>query len=205
MKTPDRIQLRARYGDEQVLVVPSVALQQVPTGVSALADPTAMLQAASYRPRWQVEHDPSWRQFVCYIVLRQQRNLFLTERLRAQGEARLHSLFSVGVGGHINLEDGADPLQSGWRRELAEELNLGWAPAEALPWAVINDLSNAVSQDHVGVLYLVDVPSDGQVSIRETEKMRGEFVAIDLISKDYHSRLESWSQLVVDWLQKAQI
>jgi len=188
-----------------VLVVPAMALQDLPIGISTLADPTRMLQAASYRPRWQVEHDPAWRQLVCYIVLRQQQSLFLTERLQAQGEARLHSLFSVGVGGHINLEDGAEPLRSGWRRELAEELNLGWAPAEALPCAAINDLSNAVSQDHVGVLYLVDVPTGGQVSIRETEKMRGEFVAVDLISKDYYSRLESWSQLVVDWLRKAQI
>lgn len=205
MGTPDRDQLRLRYGNEQVLVVPASALRHLPTGVSALAEPAALLYAASYRPRWQVEHDPNWRQFVCYIVLRQQRNLFLTERLHAQGEARLHSLFSVGVGGHINLEDGAEPLRSGWKRELAEELNLAWAPEEALPRAMINDLSNAVSQDHVGILYLVDVPSDGQVSIRETQKMRGRFVDMELIKRDYYARLESWSQLVIDWLQKAQV
>ncbi len=204
METPNRDQLRVRYGDEQVLVVPAGVLQHLPTGVSTLDDPAAMLPATSSRPRWQVEHDPAWRQLVCYIVLRQQRKLFLTERLRAQGEARLHSLFSVGVGGHINLEDGAEPLQSGWRRELAEELDLDWSPAEALPRAIINDLSNEVSRDHVGILYLVDVPPGRRVAIRETDKMCGQFVAMDRINADFYSRLESWSQLVVDFLQKAQ-
>lgn len=204
MGVPDRQSLRARYGDEQVLVAKAASLQHLPTGISAISDLTTLLSVTSYRPRWQVEYDPTWRQFVCYIVLRRNRELYLTERLQAQGEARLHSLFSLGVGGHINRMDGTEPLQSGWRRELSEELSLSWSPLEVLPQALINDLSNPVSQDHLGVLYLVDIPADGQVAVRETNKMRGQLVALDTIATEIWPRLESWSQLVVDFLQKAQ-
>lgn len=203
MINPDRLKLQVRYGDEQILVVPATALRHATVGVQEIDNLAEFLDNACYRPRWQVEYDPSWRQLVSYIVLRQDQQLFLTERLQAQGEARLHSLYSVGVGGHINSDDEDQPLKSSWRRELTEELSLDWPLPQARPQALINDLSNEVSRDHLGILYVVSVPPGGHVAIRETDKMRGRMMDLDLIDAQYYTRLESWSQLVLNFLQKA--
>lgn len=204
MSVPDRAELRQRYGDEQVLVLPAALLAELPPGISADCDLGQLLPAGHYLPRWQVEYQPKWRQLVTYIVLRQAGRLFLTERLRTQGEVRLHSLSSVGVGGHVNASDSGDPIAAGCRRELAEELVLDWPLGELSPVAVINDLSNPVSRDHLGVLFVLDLPDELPVTVRETEKMRGEMVALAEIAEHYYARLESWSQLVVDFLRKAE-
>lgn len=205
MTTPDRAALKARYGDEQVLVIPAQSVMLLPTGVTTKFDIAALLQPSSYLPRWQAEYNPNWRQLVTYITLRQGKRLFLTQRFKSQGESRLHSLYSVGVGGHVNSSDAPNPLVSGWCRELAEELLLDWSVEPLSPAGLINDLSNPVSQDHLGVWFILDIPRGNQVMIRETDKMHGQLQELGLIFAEYYDRLESWSQLVVNFLEKAQI
>ncbi|MGI6357716.1 MAG: hypothetical protein ACOX2K_03350 [Bacillota bacterium] len=187
-----------------MLVVPASALQGQPTGVVRAFDLDTLLEQSCYLPRWQVEHNPKWRQLVSYIVLQQQNLVFVTQRLRAQGEARLHSLYSVGVGGHINRHDGADPVSRGWQRELAEEMSLDWTVPPSPPRALINDLSTDVSKDHLGLLFLVEIPQGKSARVREQDKMRGELLPVDEVCCQLYDRLESWSQLVVDYLREAQ-
>jgi predicted NUDIX family phosphoesterase len=66
--------------------------------------------------------------------------------------------------------------------------------------ALINDLSNPVSRDHLGVLFVIDLPVGEQVTIRETDKMAVRFLPLKQIVSDYYDRLESWSKLVVNFL-----
>lgn len=205
MLAPDRALLKVRYGDEQVLVIPAESVASLPTGLTSRLDIPRLLQSSSHLPRWQAEYDPNWRQLVTYITLRQGKRLFLTQRFKSQGESRLHSLFSVGVGGHVNSTDGANPLVNGCRRELAEELQLDWSVEQLSPVGLINDLSNPVSQDHLGVWFILDIPPDHQVTVRETDKMQGQLLDLGLIFAEYYDQLESWSQLVVASLQQAQI
>ncbi len=199
----DREALKARYGNEQVLVIPASALQGHSMGIVKGFDLTELLGQSCYLPRWQAEHNPSWRQLVSYIVLRQGHQVFVTQRLQSQGESRLHSLYSVGVGGHINQQDGAQPV-NGCQRELAEEMTLDWTVPLSPPQAMINDLSNGVSRDHLGLLFLIDIPPGKRAQVRERDKMRGELLPLDTVCEQLYDRLESWSQLVVDFLRKAQ-
>lgn len=197
-------QLQSRYGDERVLVMPADEAGHLETGIAGLAEHEyGRLTAASrFIPRWQAEYNPAWRQLIPYIVVRQNGRFLLTRRRATQGEVRLHSLHSLGVGGHINPCDQGqgDPIAAGMLRELNEELQLyDWHPEGVMPSGVINDLSNEVSRDHLGIFYVLDVPSQVPVKVREQDKMTADWRALADLS-DIRPAMESWSQLVLDWL-----
>ena len=83
----------------------------------------------SYRPRGEVEEDPSFKQLIPYVIFCHRSpggvELFQYLRGKGQGEGRLHSKRSIGVGGHISSEDASAAglaYQEGMRRELDEEV-----------------------------------------------------------------------------------
>ena len=121
----------------------------------------------------------------------------LTRRLRRSSEQRLHHLYSLGVGGHINPGDGAggDPLVGGLQREWAEEV-ICESPATARLVAMLNDDSTPVSRVHLGLVFLVQ-PTLDTTSVREVEKLEGESLSLSAMRRHYLS-MESWSQLVFD-------
>ncbi|MEG1686418.1 MAG: hypothetical protein RR276_00900, partial [Angelakisella sp.] len=55
-------------------------------------------------PRPEAENDPTRKQIIPYVVLCRGSEVFATRRLNKGGEARLHGLLSLGIGGHINPE-----------------------------------------------------------------------------------------------------
>ena len=118
--------------DEQVLVVPRDAL--VPgdgwLGVrpgSDLVDALAVVaREGRYVRRGDAEEDPSHKQVIPYLVLRDGERWFLMRRTRAGGDARLHDRWSIGVGGHLNPGD--VDVAGGLRREWSEELEADFEP-----------------------------------------------------------------------------
>jgi predicted NUDIX family phosphoesterase len=154
--------------------------------------------AGTFRMRAEVEDDASWKQIIPYLVLRDGERIFLLRRTRAGGDARLHELYSIGVGGHVNPEDG-DPL-GGLRREWAEELSADFEP-DFEPVGILNDDSNPVGAVHLGLVFSAD--ADGRpVAIRETDKLTGGFATIDEVAR-VADRLETWSGLLFDFLNRS--
>jgi predicted NUDIX family phosphoesterase len=154
--------------------------------------------AAEYRPRLLVEDDPSQQQVIPYCIVRHvDGSYLLTRRLRRSSEKRLHHLFSLGVGGHINPGDGAsgDPVVGGLAREWREEIVCA-AAARASLVALLNDDSTPVSAVHLGLVFLVE-PVDGHVAVRETDKLEGEALTLEAMRRHYLN-MESWSQLAFD-------
>jgi len=155
--------------------------------------------SSEYRPRRQVEDDPSLQQIIPYCVVRHPHDetYLLTRRLRRSSERRLHHLYSLGIGGHVNPGDGeaGDPIAGGLRREWAEEIRCP-SPATARLVAAINDDSSPVSRVHLGLVFIVE-PTLGFVDVRETAKLEGQCLALKEMSRHYLS-MESWSQLVFD-------
>src|SRR2546421_10392715 len=72
-----------------------------------------------FKPRAEVEDDPTYQQIIPYVVFHHGDKYFLTHRLRASAERRLRKQYSLGIGGHINPGDlsGGDPLADGAKRE----------------------------------------------------------------------------------------
>jgi predicted NUDIX family phosphoesterase len=116
-------------------------------------------------------------------------------RTRAGGDERLHDRFSIGVGGHLNPGD--RDLAGGLAREWAEELDAAFVPEFRL-LGLLNDDETDVGRVHLGVVYLAE--ADGRpVAVRETEKLEGRFASSPAVLAVY-DRMETWSQLVVDFL-----
>ena len=155
--------------------------------------------ASEYRQRSDIEDDPSLQQIIPYCVVHHPHDdtYLLTRRLRRSTEKRLHHLFSLGIGGHVNPGDGesGDPVVGGLRREWAEEIRCP-SPATARLVAVLNDDSSPVSKVHLGLVFLVE-PTLGFVDVRETHKLDGESLSLSEMRNRYLS-MESWSQLVYD-------
>jgi predicted NUDIX family phosphoesterase len=194
----------ARVDAEDVLCVPRTTI--FPDGAwhglvtVGLERVLRTIRATSeYRPRHTVEDDPSMQQIIPYCVVHHPHDgtYLLTRRLRRSSETRLHHLYSLGVGGHVNPGDGAggDPVVGGLQREWAEEVVCG-SPATARLVAMLNDDSSPVSRVHLGLVFLVE-PSAGTTSVREVEKLEGESLALPAMRRHYLS-MESWSQLVFD-------
>ena len=86
--------------------------------------------------RGDAEDDPTHKQVIPYLVLRDGERWFLMRRTRGGGDARLHDLGSIGVGGHLNPGD--VDVEGGLRREWREELVADFVPAFE-PLGLLND------------------------------------------------------------------
>ena len=152
-----------------------------------------------FKPRSEVENDPSFQQIIPYVVFRHGDRYFLTHRLRASSERRLRKQYSLGVGGHINPADlqAGDPILDGLKREWEEEV-VYEGRFEASLLGFLNEDSSPVSKVHLGVVFLVEGDSP-DISIRETDKLAGELLTLRDM-RMYYLAMESWSQIVYDRL-----
>jgi predicted NUDIX family phosphoesterase len=196
--------------DELVLVVPTAELYDAvadgaawlgirPAGEDRLAE---LIQTrGEFRPRSEMEPDETWKQVIPYPVLRDGSRWFLMRRTRAGGDARLHDRYSIGVGGHVNPEDGGldGDLSTALRREWLEELDVEFVPDFRFV-GLLNDDTTPVGRVHVGLVYEADA-AGRPVTIRETEKLSGAFVGsadVEAVADD----LETWSRLAFEHLAR---
>ena len=185
---------------EHVLVVPRASIVPEPgwLGVRRQGVQAALLAVARdgrYVPRSAAEEDPSHKQVIPYLVLRDADRWFLMRRTRAGGDARLHDRWSIGVGGHLNPGDG--DVLGGLRREWAEELVADFEPA-FVAVGLLNDDTTAVGAVHVGIVYVADA-GGRRVEIRETDKLAGRFATTAEVAA-VREDMETWSRLVFDAL-----
>jgi predicted NUDIX family phosphoesterase len=117
-------------------------------------------------------------------------------RTRAGGDARLHDLWSIGVGGHLNPGDG--DLGSGLLREWDEEVEADFTPEFRLV-GPLNDDTTDVGSVHLGAVYVADA-GGRPVAIRETDKLSGSFATPAEVAA-VRDGMESWSRLVFDFLE----
>ncbi|MEK6236583.1 MAG: phosphoesterase [Planctomycetales bacterium] len=154
----------------------------------------------SFRPRSEVEEDPSFKQLIPYVLFRHEDSLFQYTRGSGQGEKRLHRKRSVGIGGHISAEDAEgsdDPYRVGMQRELTEEVHLD-APYAETRVGLINDDETPVGQVHLGVVHVFRVERP-EVRAREDDVAEASFQPIADILSDLEG-FETWSQIVAQAL-----
>lgn len=158
----------------------------------------AVVKHGHYLDRPAAEADPSLKQLIPYVVVRDGETVFLMHRTDAGGDARLHGKASIGVGGHLNpVDEGDDALMAGLRREWSEELEADWDPEFRLV-GLLNDDSNPVGSVHLGVVFEVEA-AGRPVDVREHEKLIGAFADADELAASW-DRLETWSRLVAEAL-----
>jgi predicted NUDIX family phosphoesterase len=189
--------------EELVLVIPRPAVMDDPGWLGVRRTDGGGFEAlvareGRFEPRPAAEVDRALKQVIPYLVLRDGPHYFLMRRTRAGGDARLHDLWSIGVGGHLNPGDG--DLAGGLRREWAEEIDAAFVPDFELV-GLLNDDTTEVGSVHLGAVYVADA-AGRSVAIRETDKLTGRFVDAAEVAA-VRDGLESWSRLVFDVLEGA--
>jgi predicted NUDIX family phosphoesterase len=191
---------------EQVLVVPTAIFHEIGLFQGFCGDVERYLprlldaRHLSYRPRSEVETDPSYKQLVPYAVLRCGDQLFHYTRGQCGSEARLRALRSIGVGGHVNESDGpasGDAYRAALKRELTEEVIVETTYREYCI-GLINDDSSAVGQVHLGIVHIYDLQKP-LVRRRESVLARAGFAALGEL-RGQREEFETWSQFVLDTL-----
>ena len=186
---------------EHVLVVPTSLFREVGwfQGFQPDVEPylNTLLDPAytSYRPRPEVEQDPSFKQLIPYCVFRNEGRIFHYRRGTGQGEGRLHSKRSVGIGGHISTEDEngeSSVYREGMQREIAEEVYLQTDFGEQCI-GLINDDETEVGRVHLGIVHVFDLDTP-QVSPREESILDSGFAQPAELVCDLDS-FETWSQI----------
>lgn len=198
---------------ERVLVVPTEVFHRLGHFQGFCGDMDRYLEVlfspehTSYRPRHEVEEDPGYKQLIPYVIFRHRdasgrQTVFQYTRGTGQGEGRLHSKRSVGIGGHISAIDaegttGGDPYKEGMRRELEEEVAID-TPYTSQCVGLINDDQSEVGRVHLGVVHVFDVQQPA-VRPREDEIIESGFRPVDEILADM-SGFETWSQICIEAL-----
>lgn len=148
-----------------------------------------------FLPRPEMENDPTYKQIIPYVLIMRNGEVLTLRRLKKGGEARLHGLLSIGVGGHINpVDDGeGSALWRGLRREVDEEVAVE-REISLTPLGVINNDLDEVGRVHLGFLFRMEI--EGDVTVRETEKLEGTFESLDYL-REHYDELEGWTQIAL--------
>jgi predicted NUDIX family phosphoesterase len=198
---------------ERVLVVPTEVFRRIGYFQGFCPDVSRYLEDlfrpahTSYRPRGEMEEDPSYKQLIPYVIFRHvdesgAERVFQYTRGKGQGEKRLHAKRSVGIGGHICSDDespsrDSSPYEEGMRRELEEEVFIH-TPYRSRMVGMINDDLTSVGSVHLGVVHLFDVETP-DVEPREAEILDAGFrPTAELLAEV--EQFESWSQICLQAL-----
>lgn len=200
--------------DEQVWVFPACALQAggISNGITRRKEDWeyftgTILEKCTYMRRGDVEDAPSLQQVIPYVVCRQGSLVLLYNRGTKGGEKRLADKYSIGVGGHINLEDyhqePVKTLNKAMSRELREELTTGGfltnAPVLEF-FGLLKADKTPVDEVHFGVVFQAEFTKIN--CIKETDEIEmHKWVTLEEL-KDY--KLETWSEMVRDELLKGE-
>ena len=113
--------------------------------------------------RIDAENDSSYKQIIPYIILQTKDHCKTAIYQRQGSEQRLHDLWSLGIGGHINPVDVNTPKDSfkqiliaGMERELSEELDQ--MPENSSPEfiGVISEDITDVGKVHLGAVFKIE-------------------------------------------------
>ena len=186
---------------EHVLVIPTPVFHEVGYFQGFCGDTDKYLDVildpihASYRPRDQMEQDPTFKQLIPYCIFRCDGQVFVYRRGNDQGEARLHAKRSVGVGGHVStldLNGEGSAYSEGMKREIEEEVHLsaGWTESCV---GLINDDETEVGKVHLGIVHIFDLDSP-HVAPREKSMIDAGFTQPEQLLREL-DEFETWSQI----------
>lgn len=191
---------------EHVLVVPTLLFREVGYFQGFCTDVAPYLKTLldpayiSYRPRDQMENDPSFKQLIPYCLFRHGEQFFHYKRGTKQGEGRLHSKRSIGVGGHISSDDrdlrGSVYLDA-MHREIDEEVYLETTYRDSCV-GLLNDDETEVGKVHLGIVHIFDLDAP-KVRPREESMLETGFASPAELLRDLH-QFETWSQLCMTHL-----
>lgn len=143
--------------------------------------------------RKEIEYDFTIKQIIPYVVaFDPMNNIFIYRRHGT--EIRLHDLWSIGIGGHINDADYVptsfkETLFSGMKRECFEELGIALDNFSLM--GIINEEQTDVGHAHIGIVFRTKIKHTPSAS---TELKDSKFISLSQLSS---YNFELWSSLAL--------
>jgi predicted NUDIX family phosphoesterase len=175
-----------------------------------------------WKQRTAIEQDTRFYQVITYTIFQntQSCDFFRYQRdydTGQDGEQRLHSKTSIGVGGHINPHDifninqryaikgdvhsWMPVLGNAVNRELTEELNSSYlfeyTTYHARWLGVLQCNHTPVDKVHIGLVNIVDLEPKHCKTLQRPGNVC-DWQSLDNLCRD--NNLENWSKIVVDYL-----
>ncbi|MCD6288532.1 MAG: NUDIX domain-containing protein, partial [Candidatus Hydrogenedentes bacterium] len=161
-----------------------------------------LMAHATLRPRHEAETDAEWKHFATYAVVTTGQRVLSYLRASHGGESRLHGLRSVGIGGHVNPQDGepdrswsSDSIERAAIREIHEEIEV----PDTFRFdciGFINDDSNPVGRVHIGLVYRCLLDNTASSTARETAIAECRMLTAAEIRAEL-DQYETWSQFLI--------
>ena len=159
------------------------------------------LAGFEFIPRPDAENNPGVKQVIPYIVLQTQALDYTAIYNRQGSEKRLHDLWSLGIGGHINPIDQKeehltfkDILISGMERELTEEL-LERPKQDPIEFCgIISEEITDVGSVHLGAVFRI-LTQTPEAYLPGLELSRFQWAKTKALNK---LNMELWSELALE-------
>lgn len=209
-------ELMQKYGTEKVLCIENKYIPNTKINMMDFIE-TMSLRCFS-QLRAEAEIDTNSRQIIPYVVIRKRIEnvdyVYATTRLK--GDSRLKGQVSIGTGGHIDISDIVmdkdfnfkinmyDTIENCIVRELQEETTLTNVKKWLFNNLELNDMfidnRSEVSKVHLCLLFVLDLPCDVNIEIREVDKLEGEWICLEDVKNI--KKLENWSEKAYELLCK---
>ncbi|NQU80592.1 MAG: phosphoesterase [Bacteroidetes bacterium] len=148
------------------------------------------------------EKDLNYKQLIPYAILTHDKKILTYKRGKQLSEKRLMHKHSIGIGGHISIEDPnlfTTSYEEGMYREIHEELYID-AKYKEHTVALLNDDSDEVGKVHLGIIHMLIMEKP---LIRKKEKSINDpkFVSIEFLNKNI-DKYENWSRICIENIEK---
>ncbi len=191
--------------NEKILVVPTTKVWEIIPEHHGFLPGTLdgwdqLMSYAFFMDRPQAEEDPQHKQLIPYVLLGSAGKVFRYWRTKHAGESRLHHLYSLGVGGHIDESDinlftqHRELLVEAAEREIREEVHFS-GKLKIQYQGTLNDDGNAVGRVHLGLVFIADT-GDQEPDTREAALGRGAWLPPQELNDGVE--YETWSQILID-------
>lgn len=143
-------------------------------------------------------------QILPYVVFKYGSKVFTYSRKLGE-EARLHGSRSIGVGGHIDVEDidgGAlSTIHKAMLREVKEEVGINMTTSEVVEFKflpAILDYTNTVGMVHLGVVTVIELSEEGFNNFKPNTTELHDPMWLELAEvKSENKQYENWSKEII--------
>lgn len=155
--------------------------------------------SVSYLRRSDIESDVRYKQIIPYVLVCDEEQKTLTYR-RHGTEQRLHGLYSIGIGGHVNEIDRREAvfesILAGTGREVMEELGITRETRFTF-LGVINEERTKVGHTHLGAVFQLTIDTGAIAPDAELAEWR--FLPFPEVLR---LEMELWSRLAISLFRK---
>lgn len=150
-----------------------------------------------YRPRSEMEEDDSFQQIIPQIILQVEDKFFIHRIPQTGSESRLHDLWPILLGGHVEKSDLS--IEAASEREFEEEINYKGKILKKVFLGIVKLHDNPVNKVHTGLVWLFIGDTEDFEPTEDHGLADGQFMTLGEIEK-YKDKMTYWSREVYKYL-----